>query len=91
MPNEAYKRILLEKALVSEKRGIKPGGAAVDEDNAAMVRIFSAVGCEISVGDSFVVGYEPSVIPPEDAYVIKELKENFGASVNLRHYKISGV
>ena len=88
MPDKTYKRILFDRVLISEKKGLELGGSVINEDNTLEARIFSVSKCEISVGDKLCNGYESTLIPPPDAYVIKEIKENFSTSANLRHYRV---
>lgn len=88
MPDDTYKRILFNRVLISEKKGLEVGGSVINENNKVEARIFSVTKCDISVGDRLVSGYESMLIPPPDAYIIKEIKENFSTSANLRHYKV---
>jgi len=88
MPDDTYKRILFDRVLISEKKGLEVGGSVINENNKFEARIFSVKKCDIGVGDSLVSGYESMLIPPSDAYIIKEIKENFSTSANLRHYKV---
>ena len=88
MPDDTYKRILFERVLISKKTGLKVGGSVIDEKNEFEARIFSVAKVGISVGDRITDGYEASTTPPPNAYIIKEIKENFSTSANLRHYRI---
>ena len=88
MPDKTYKRILFDRVLISERKGLMVGGSVVNEDNTLDARIFSVSRCEISVGDKLCCGYEAMLTPPPNAYVIKEIKENFSTSANLRHYRV---
>ena len=87
-PDGTYKRILFDRVLILKKKGLEVGGSVINEDNTMQVRIFTDKKCEISVGDMILGGYETSLTPPQDAYIIKEIKENFSTSANLRHYKV---
>lgn len=88
MPDDTYKRILFDRVLISEKEGLELGGSVINKNNTFEARIFSVSKCEISVGDKLCCGYESVLTPPPDAYVIKEIKENFSTSANLRHYRV---
>ena len=88
MPDGNYKRILFDRVLITKKKGAKIGGSVIDNDNLMRVRIFLPSKTDISVGDMICDGYEISLSPTPDAYIIKEIKENFSTSANLRHYNI---
>lgn len=88
MPDGIYKRILFDRVLITKKKGAKIGGSVIDNDSLMRVRIFLPSKTDISVGDMICDGYEISLSPTPDAYIIKEIKENFSTSANLRHYNI---
>lgn len=90
-PDGSYKRILFDKVLIFEKKGLNTHGSVMDEDNRLEARIFSISKRDISVGDMIFAGYESSLTPPKNAYIVKEIKENFSTNANLRHYRIIGV
>ena len=91
MPDGSYKRILFDKVLIFEKKRLDTLGSVIDEDNHLEARIFSVSRRDISVGDMISAGYESSLTPPDNAYMINEIKENFSTNANLRHYRIIGV
>ena len=88
LPEGSYKRILFDRVLISETKGLRVGGSVVDKDNNLEARIFCITKCPVSVGDRVCIGYESSLTPTPDSYIIKEIKENFSTSANLRHYKV---
>ncbi len=90
-PDGSYKRILFDKVLIFEKKRLSTLGSVIDEDNYLEARIFSVSRRDISVGDMILAGYEASLTPPDNAYIIKEIRENFSTNANLRHYRIIGV
>ena len=87
-PDGTYKRILFDRVLIFEKKGLEIGGSVINEDNTLEVRIFTAKKCELSAGDFILPKNESSLTPPKGAYIIKEIKENFSTSANLRHYRV---
>ena len=87
-PDGTYKRILFDRVLIFEKKGLEIGGSVINEDNKLEARIFTAKKCEISAGDFVLPKNESSLTPPKGAYIIKEIKENFSTSANLRHYRV---
>ncbi|MBR3791854.1 MAG: hypothetical protein IKK18_04050 [Clostridia bacterium] len=88
LPGGNYKRILFDRVLITKKRGANIGGSVVDSQNSMRARIFLPSKIDISIGDMIFDGYEASLSPTPDAYIIKEIKENFSTSANLRHYNI---
>ncbi len=88
LPDGNYKRILFDRVLITKKRGAKIGGSVIDREDSMSARIFLPSKTDISIGDVISDGYEISLSPTPDAYIIKEIKENFSTSANLRHYNI---
>ena len=88
MPDGAYKRILFDRVLITKTRGAQIGGSVIDEKNSMRARIFVPSKTEISIGDMLCDGYDISMMPTPDAYIIKEIKENFSTSAKLRHYNV---
>ena len=88
LPDGNYKRILFDRVLITKKRGARIGGSVMDREDSMRVRIYLPYKTDISIGDMLLDGYEVSLLPTPDAHIIKEIKENFSTSANLRHYNI---
>lgn len=88
MPDGDYKRILFDRVLITKTRGAQIGGSVIDDENSIKARIFVTSKTDISIGDMLCDGYEISLTPTPDAHIIKEIKENFSTSANLRHYSV---
>ena len=91
LPDKTYKRILFNKVLITRERGIEAGGSLIDKKYTLKARIFTLSKCDILPGDLFCDGYEVGLIPPDDAYIIESVRDNFSTSTNLKHYSISCV
>lgn len=83
-----YKRILFERSVVTECVGIDGHAAGEKGYGSVLVRAYSLYDCGIKPGDYLCVGYEESVSPPEDAYIITEVGSFFSVSAVLRHYRL---
>ena len=90
-PDESYERILFDKVLIFEKKRQDTFGSVIDGNNHLEARIFSVSKRNIALGDMIAIGYESSLTPTDNAYIINEIRENFSTNANLRHYKITGV
>lgn len=84
---QEYKRILFERAMVSKAQTIKGYAAEQTESNNISIRAYTICDCGIFAGDRLCMGYDEAIYPPEDAYVITEVKGFFNAGAGLRHYR----
>ena len=84
----SYKRILFEHAYVINTKKDNIRACEQSENNSMRIRLFCISKCDINVGDFVCVGYNISDVPPRDAFIITELRENFDVSLRLRHYKL---
>lgn len=85
---DRYKRILFEKASVTESKAVSGSAAGEKKCDNAVVRAYSLYDCGISPGDYLCVGYEEAMLPPSDAYIITEVCGFFTSSAALRHYRL---
>lgn len=87
-PNGTYKKILFDKILITKEEKEELKGVISTKNSNVKIRLFCEVPIDIQTGDRISEGIAFSQIPPENAYVISEIKQNFNCSKKLRHYKL---
>lgn len=85
---DEYKRLFFDSATVTEAKAIEGSAAGELEKNYALIRIYALYESEISVGDKLCAGYDEALAPPEEAYIITEIKGFFNGAATLRHYRL---
>lgn len=86
--DKSFKRILLNNCNIKQLSGIKALGSEVTQKNSLKVRIFSGQGLDISTGDRLLIGDVAGINPPQNAFIITQLTQNFDVSNKLKHYRV---
>lgn len=86
-----YERTIYDRATVSKCDFAKVLGGSITKGTQITIRIFTNKCPDISVGDRISDNYEIYDFPTENAYIVKEIKNNMNASSKLRHYRIECV
>ena len=82
-----YKKMYFEHSHITKIEKDIILGSQITQNNSMRVRMYCINPCGVSVGDRLTDSYSKKDVPPDNAYTITELKENFDASLRLRHYR----
>ncbi len=89
--NTTYVKTVCYRSFICLVKKANVSGTDMTADNSLTVRCFTYSKFPVSPGDRICCNLILSKDPPADAFIIKEIKENFNSSARLRHYRFECV
>lgn len=89
--NNSYDKTVCKRSFILSHEKASVGGSGITVNNSMTVRCFTNAKFPVSAGDKIYCDNILSAVPPENAFIIKEIKENFNCSARLKHYRFECV